>query len=216
MFPSDTFTFLKELASNNNRDWFNVNKKRFESNVQGAALAFVRAMAPRLKKISPHLIADDRKVGGSLMRIYRDVRFAKDKSPYNTHIALRFMGQGSAPGCYLAIGADEVTLGSGVWQPDKEPLLKIRNAIAADGKGWLKAFNVRGWEPGGESLSRPPQGFDKDHPQVDELKRKDFVLFRTLKPSSATKPDFAEAVAADYADTKPLLKFLAGALGEKF
>lgn len=214
MFPKDTLKFLAELETNNDRDWFKANKKRFDESVQAPALEFVRAMAPRLKKISKELTADDRKVGGSLMRIYRDVRFSKDKTPYNTHIALRFVA-GDGLGCYLGIEAGTVTLGSGVWHPEKEGLLKIRKAIARDGRAWSKVFNVRGWEPGGEALSRPPKGFEKDHPQVEELKRKDFVLFKKLKPAAVTKADFADAVAKEYANTKPMLQFLAKAMGVK-
>ena len=216
MFPNDTLKFLKELASNNNKPWFDANKKRFQDNVQAPALEFVRAMAPRLKKISPHIVADDAKSGGSMMRIYRDVRFAKDKSPYNTHIAFRFHTESGGCGFYMAIEQESLMLGSGTWQPDKEPLQAIRNAIAADCKGWNAAFTVKGWSPGGESLARPPQGFDKEHPCVEHLKRKDFVLFRKLPLSAVTKADLADTVAADFAGTKPLLKFLAGALGEKF
>jgi uncharacterized protein (TIGR02453 family) len=216
MFPKDTLKFLNELAKNNNKAWFDTNKKRFQDNVQAPALEFVREMAPRLKKISPHLVADDRKSGGSMMRIYRDVRFSKDKSPYNTHVAFRFHTEGAGCGFYMGIEADTVTLGSGAWQPDKDPLLAIRNAIAADCKGFSAAFSVNGWSPGGESLARPPQGFDKEHPCVEHLKRKDFVLFRNLPTSTLTKADVADKVASEFADTKALVKFLAKALGEKF
>ena len=216
MFPKDTLKFLKELEANNDRDWFKANKKRFDENVQAPALEFVRTMGPKLKKISKELVADDRKVGGSMMRIYRDVRFSKDKTPYNTHLGFRFMTDCGGPGCYLGIEADTLTLGSGVWHPEKDALLGIREAIAKDGKAWLKAFNVKGWEPGGEALSRPPKGFDKEHPQIEEIKRKDFVLFKKLKPSAATKADFADVIMNHYTDTKPALKFLAKALGQKF
>jgi uncharacterized protein (TIGR02453 family) len=173
-------------------------------------------MAPRLKKISPHLVADDRKSGGSMMRIYRDVRFSKDKSPYNTHVAFRFHTEGAGCGFYMGIEAENVTLGSGAWQPDKDPLLAIRKAIAADCKGFTAGFSAKGWSPGGETLARPPQGFDKEHPCVDHLKRKDFVLFRTLPTSVLARADLADKVAAEFADTKPLLKFLAKALSERF
>lgn len=215
MFPKDALRFLAELEPNNNREWFKANKKRFEQSLQAPALEFVRAMAPRLRKISNFLIADDSKVGGSLMRIYRDVRFSKDKTPYNTHIAFRFVA-GAGLGCYLGIEAAGITLGSGVWHPDREPLLKIREAIAANGNEWLKIRTAKGWEPGGEQLSRPPQGFDKGHPQIDEIKRKDFVLFAKLKPTSATTPDFADTVAKEYVRTKPMLRFLANALQVSF
>ena len=216
MFPKDTLKFLKELEANNNRDWFKANKKRFDASVQGPALEFVRTMAPRLQKLSKELVADDSKVGGSLMRIYRDVRFSKDKTPYNTHIAFRFMTGPSGVGYYMGVEANEITLGAGVWQPGKDALLKIRKAIAANGPAWLKAFKNKGWEPGGESLSRPPQGFDKEHPEVNELKRKDFVLFKKLKPAEASKPGFADAITKNYAAAKPAMVFLANALKVKF
>lgn len=216
MFPKDTLQFLSELAGNNNKPWFEANKKRFQDDVQAPALEFVRTMAPRLKKISPHLVADDRKSGGSMMRIYRDVRFSKDKSPYNTHVALRFNTEDGGCGFYISVQAGSLMLGSGAWQPEREPLLAIRNAIVADCKGFSAAFSVKNWVPGGEALARPPQGFDKEHPCVEHLKRKDFVLFRNLPASSITKTDFADTVAEEFAATKSLLKFLAKALGEKF
>lgn len=213
MFERDLFKFLEELARNNDRDWFNANKSRFEASVQQPALGFVRAMAPHLKKVSSRLVADDRKQGGSLMRIYRDVRFSKDKRPYNDHIAIRFLHERPGGlGYYVGIASAEVTLGAGVWQPDKDPLAKIRKAIVADCKGWRKAFDVKGWEPGGEALKRPPQGFDGEHPCIEDIKRKDFVLFAKLKPAAALKADFADAVATEYARTKPLMQFIAGAL----
>ena len=89
-FDADLVQFLKDLDANNNREWFNANKARFEASVQGPLLDLIEALAPRLAKISPHIIADPRKVGGSLMRIYRDTRFSKDKSPYKTYMAAQF------------------------------------------------------------------------------------------------------------------------------
>jgi uncharacterized protein (TIGR02453 family) len=212
MFSKDLLKFLDELHANNNRDWFNANKGRYESVYLEPALDFVRLMAPRLKKITKHLDADDRKSGGSLMRIYRDVRFAKDKSPYNEYVALRFMHGKGEFGYYVGIDTKEVMLGAGVWRPEKGPLEKIRKAIASDCKGWRAAVKAKGWEPGGEALSRPPKGFDKDHPCIEDIKRKDFVLFHKLMREACTRKDFADVVAKQYAATKPLMKFIAGAL----
>ncbi|MBK8207398.1 MAG: TIGR02453 family protein [Planctomycetes bacterium] len=213
MFDPDLLKFMGELKRNNNRDWFNTNKKRFEASVQAPALAFIRAMAPRLKKVSKSLNADDSKSGGSLFRIYRDVRFAKDKRPYQDYVAMRFLHDKPAgPGCYIAITAADVTLGAGVWQPDKGPLESIRKAIAAGPRAWAKAKAATGWELGGETLARPPKGFDKDNPAIDDIKRKDFVLFKKLKPQTILDKDFDAKVAAEYATAKPFLKFLAEAL----
>jgi uncharacterized protein (TIGR02453 family) len=213
MFTDELHRFLRELAKNNNRDWFTANKQRYEEHLLAPALELVRAMAPRLARLSKHLVADDSKVGGSMMRIYRDVRFGKDKRPYNEHVHFRFVHEKPGGlGYYLGIDINEVTLGAGVWRPDKGPIDKIRKAIAAGCATWQRAFNVKGWEPGGDTLARPPQGFDKDHPCITDIKRKDFVLFRKLKAGEAAQKGFADKIAAEYADTKPLIKFLADAL----
>jgi uncharacterized protein (TIGR02453 family) len=217
MFSNDLLKFFAELERNNNREWFTANKARYEDSVLAPALEFVRSMAPRLARISKHLVADDRKSGGSMMRIYRDVRFSKDKTPYNAHIAFRFMhAKPGGLGYYLGIDPKEVMLGAGVWRPDKGPLERIRKAIAGDCKLWKKAMSAKGWEPGGESLSRPPRGFDKEHPCIDDIRRKDFVLFRKLAPPAVTKKDFADEVVAGYVTAKPQVAFLARALGLPF
>jgi len=88
--PTDDYDFFAELKRNNNREWFNDNKERFRESVQEPLAAFVQAMAPRLKRISKSLVADPRLNGDSVFRIYRDVRFSNDKSPYKTHGAVQF------------------------------------------------------------------------------------------------------------------------------
>ncbi|MEW6514797.1 MAG: TIGR02453 family protein [Pseudomonadota bacterium] len=85
MFTKPTFAFLDELAAHNRRDWFEANKARYEALVREPALKFIAAMAPELARFAPHFRADPRKLGGSLMRVYRDTRFARDKTPYKTN-----------------------------------------------------------------------------------------------------------------------------------
>ena len=94
-FPKQTIKFLRELARNNNRDWFQSNKARYEQQVIAPAFEFITAFAPRLKKISPNFLAIPKKSGGSLGRIHRDMRFSKDKQPYNTHVAIHFRHEAS-------------------------------------------------------------------------------------------------------------------------
>ena len=89
-FRPSTFKFLRELAANNNRDWFQAHKPRYESEVLEPALGFVQAMAPRLERISAHFMAVPKRTGGSLMRVYRDTRFAHDKTPYKINIGIQF------------------------------------------------------------------------------------------------------------------------------
>ncbi|MDH3422381.1 MAG: TIGR02453 family protein, partial [Gemmatimonadota bacterium] len=125
-FTEDTYRFLKDLKKNNDRDWFDANKKRYEEHLKDPALRIIAAFAPELKKISPHFMATPR----SLFRIYRDVRFAKDKSPYKTHIGLHFRHDRSkdahAPGFYLHVEPKQAFIGVGIWHPDGPALRSIR------------------------------------------------------------------------------------------
>src|ERR1051325_7956607 len=89
-FGPELFSFLGDLRANNNREWFAANKQRYEEQLLEPALAFIEAFAPRLEKISPHFRADPSPSGGSLFRIYRDTRFAKDKTPYKTNLGIHF------------------------------------------------------------------------------------------------------------------------------
>ena len=223
--PADYFRFFKELSDNNNREWFNDNKPRFRTSVQEPLAAFVEAMAPRLKKVSRHFVADPRLNGGSVFRIYKDVRFSKDKTPYKTHGAVQFrhaLGKDAhAPGFYVHLAPDEIFYGGGIWHPPSPQLLKIREAIrdksgpwtkATTASGFLKRFNgVRG-----DQLSRPPRGFDKDDPMIEDIKRKSFFAMAEGKPAQTKKPGFCDDVEAAMRDAKPMMKYLCDALGAPF
>ncbi len=219
-FPSDTISFLTDLMNNNNREWFADNKPRYEAVVLEPSLAFIEAMQAPLKKISPHFLAVPKKVGGSLMRIYKDTRFSKDKTPYKTNIGIQFRHEfGSdihAPGLYFHVAPDECFLGCGMWRPDKEPLATIRQAISEDPTRWKKVIQSKSfcdmWTLGGESLKRPPAGFDPDHPFIEDLKRKDYIAGAPLTMSEITSPKLVELVASRFKLGKPLLQFLCQAL----
>lgn len=216
-----TIDFLEELESHNNRDWFQEHKARYEEVAQAPFLAFIEALAQPMTKVSKHISVDPKKSGGSMMRIYRDTRFAKDKSPYNTHLSAQFRHavgkEVAAPGFFLRIAPDAVTLGSGIWQPDTATVGKIRAAIDARQAAWKKvvtdaAFVDAFGQLAGESLKRPPRGFDAEHPWIEDLKRKDFVAFAELKPAAIGKQDFVEETIRHYKASKPLMKFICTAL----
>lgn len=220
----DLIPFLKDLGRNNNRDWFNKHKDRFDE-VQGSVLEFLTELAPRLARVSRHIAVVPKKSGGSLMRIYRDTRFGKDKSPYNTHVSAQLRHvRGKdihAPGFYLRVEPGGVTLGAGIWQPEGAAITKIRKAIDRHPARWKKARDDRKFkqlygELRGESLKRPPRGFDAEHPCIDDLKRKDFVAFRELNAGACTRKDFLDKVVDTYAASSPLMKFLCDALGLKY
>ncbi|MFC1889346.1 DUF2461 domain-containing protein, partial [Thermodesulfobacteriota bacterium] len=167
-FTKETFAFLRELAANNNREWFRENKPRYVSQVRDPATLFIEDFGEHLKGISWHFVADPRPVGGSLFRIYRDTRFSRDKSPYKTHTGIQFRHvRGKdvhAPGFYLHLEPRNVFAGIGIWHPDSAALAGIRNAICDAPSAWKRVVNGKAFrkvfEMDGESLIRAPKGYD--------------------------------------------------------
>ena len=126
------------------RDWFQANKERYEEQVKDPALKFISDFGPRLRKISDNYTADPRPVGGSLFRIYRDVRFSKDKSPYKTAVGIQFRHKQCkdvhTPGFYLHLEPDSCFVGLGIWHPDSKSLARIRAFIADDPTRWKRTI----------------------------------------------------------------------------
>ena len=223
-FGPDLAAFLTELHSNNERGWFNANRDRYEGSVREPARAFIRSMAPALAAISPHFRADDRKTGGSLMRIHRDTRFSRDKTPYKTNVGIQFrhaLGRDvHAPGFYVHLEPGGAFLGAGVWRPDSAALSMIRSRIDEEPDAWRAvrdAAPFRGsWRLGGESLKTMPRGFARDHPLVEDLRRKDFIAIHELALDDALGARFPDRAAARLRDAKDLMKFLCEALDVPF
>lgn len=223
--PADYFRFFKELSANNNREWFEDNKPRFRESVQAPLVAFVEAMAPRLKKVSKYFVADPRLNGGSIFRIYKDVRFSRDKTPYKTHGGVQFRHargkDAHAPGFYVHMGPGEVFFGGGIWMPPSDVLLKIRSAIRDDGAAWKKAstgaaFKKRFGEVRGDQLTRPPRGFDGEGANIEDIRRKSFFAMEQGTEKLAKSAEFPDAVADAMKEATPLMKFLCKATGAPF
>lgn len=222
-FHPRLFQFLAELDEHNDRNWFSQHRERYERDVREPALAFIRAMAPALAKISKEMVASDKKVGGSLMRVHRDVRFSRDKSPYKTNVGIQFRHVAGkdvhAPGLYVHLALDSCFLGSGLWHPEREALAGIRRAIDERPEVWKKLWRGKGlaqWSLGGEALKRPPRGFDPEHPLIDELKRKDFIAISEIGHDDVLDPGFPRFVATRFRATRPFLAFLTQAVGLAF
>ncbi len=220
MFTRETLTFLADLARNNRRDWFNENKQRYEDEVRGPALDFIRLMDERLEEISPHFRAVAKKVGGSLMRPYRDTRFSRDKTPYKLNIGIQFrheLGKDvHAPGFYVHIEPDACFLGAGIWRPDGRTLGRIRDAIVEQPGQWLDA---RDYPPftatyalGGESLKTWPRGYDKNHPLIADLRRKDFIAISRFDQDIITEAGFLDYTMTGFGKAVPYMAFLCRAL----
>jgi uncharacterized protein (TIGR02453 family) len=216
-FTPELFTFLTDLRTHNDREWFAANKERYEQHVLEPALAFIEDVGYRLQGVSPHFRADPRRSGGSLFRIYRDTRFSKDKTPYKTNTGMYFRHERgketSAPGYYLHLAPGEVFGGGGIWHPDPKALTKIREAIVRDPDGWRRATALGdGLELGGDALKRVPTGFDKDHPHAEDLKRKDYFAWVRLSEDEAIGPGFLDRYTRVCESAAPLMRFLCDAL----
>lgn len=224
-FPEDLFRFLEDLAVNNNREWFNANKPRYEQSVVEPVIEFISVMGERLEGISENFVADTRRNGGSMFRIYRDTRFSRDKSPYKENVGCHFRhiaGKNAhAPGFYLHLQPGNVFTGAGIWLPPGPVLDNIRTAIVENPDGWKKLVNSkkllkRFGEIQGERLKRSPRGYDPDHPLVDDLKLKSFFIKQAMSDLSARSPKFIDEVTQTYTDSMPLMKFLTNAVGLSF
>ena len=224
LFTADLFRFLADLRRHNDRAWFAKNKDRYLDSVHEPALEFVRSFAPYLAKISPHFVADDRPVGGSLFRIYRDVRFSKDKSPYKTHVGIDFRHRSGrdvhAPSFYLHLQPGEAFMAAGVWHPDRATLERLREAIVDKPARWLGVVEDEGFRSrfnrSGDSLKRAPAGFDPDDPLIDDLKRKDHVCDTMLDERTVTSEGFLPIFAGHCEAAAGYVKFLCDAIGLAF
>lgn len=226
-FSSATFDFLRQLTAHNEKAWFDANKSRYEQHVKAPALAFIAAAAPRLSKISQEIAADPRPVGGSLMRVYRDIRFSKDKTPYKTNIGISFghrqRREQAAPGYYLHLAIDREWGnfgGGGIHMADTATLRAIRDAIVEDSAAWKKAAHNAKLEArhrfGEDALKRPPAGYPVDHPFADDLKRKGFFVSVRYTQAEVIASDFLDRYIENCKLEAPMLAFLANAVGARW
>jgi uncharacterized protein (TIGR02453 family) len=213
-FGPELFRFLGDLKANNDRDWFNANKDRYEEHVRGPALDFVADFAPHLEQVSPHFVADPRPSGGSLFRIHRDTRFSKDKSPYKPYVGIQFRHERAkdahTPGFYLHLQPRSVFAGVGIWHPDTPTLARIREAIVEDPTAWKRATSSLRLV--GDSLKRAPAGFDPEHPLIGDLRRKDYIASVELTQGDVCSRGFLERFARTCEEASPLVRFVCGAL----
>lgn len=220
MFSKATFDFLDELAANNNKTWFEANKPRYEALVREPAFDFIEAMAGPLKTFAPNFRAEPKKVGGSLMRVFRDTRFSRDKTPYKTNIGIQFrhtLGKDiHAPGFYVHIATDECFFAVGCWHPEADALGNIRDLVAQKPEQWFAARNdkkfIAQWELWGDRLTRPPRGYDIKHPAIEDIKRKDFVAIAPLTIKEVTGTGLVKLTGKRFAETVPFMQFLCQAL----
>ncbi|MCT8980460.1 DUF2461 domain-containing protein [Shewanella algae] len=218
-FSEQGFAFLTRLENNNDRAWFKQHQDEYETLLRGPALTFIEQMQQPIQALSPRLTAVAKKVGGSLMRPQRDTRFGHDKSPYKLNVGIQFRHfQGKdvhAPGLYLHLANDGCFIAAGIWRPESKVLGAIRQCIDDNPRAYSKALEElqrQGFTMDGDSLVRPPKGFDKSHPLINELKRKDFVALKMLTKEQVCRSDFVDFCASEFQHTQALMRYLCFAL----
>src|ERR1051326_763965 len=180
-------------------------------------LQFIADFAPRLRTISRAYVADPRRTGGSMFRIYRDTRFSHDKSPFKTWMAARFPHEArrkveGVPGFYLHLDPKECYGGGGVYHLDTPVLTRIRRRIVDAPREWAAVLKT-GLEIEGDTLTRPPAGFDPTHKYVEDLKRKDLYTMTEFTPAQAMEHDFLDRQVESCERAAPLMELLTRALG---
>lgn len=213
---ASNFKFLEDLAKNNNRDWFTENKKRYQKEHE-EIIEFADAL---LAKMNEHDLIETPTGKKSLFRIYRDVRFSKDKSPYKTHWSGGFTRatKQRRGGYYFHIQRDgQSFIGGGFWNPNKEDLQRIREEIATDASEiraiiadptFVSTFKTLD----GEQLKTAPKGFDKEHPDIDLLRYKQFIFGRNFSDEEVLRPDFLEVVNQTFIAMRPFFDYMSDVL----
>jgi uncharacterized protein (TIGR02453 family) len=208
---NSNFKFLKKLAANNDRDWFNTNKEEYIKQ-HNNTIEFAEALLDLMNSHDNIETATGKK---SLFRIYRDVRFSKDKSPYKTHWAGGFKRATKQlrGGYYFHIEPGNTMVGGGFWAPNKEDLQRIREDIAADASELRKVLNSKSFKDNfgtldGEQLKTCPKGFDKEHPDIDLLRYKQFIISKRFTDKEALSPDFVQKVNDTFKKMRPFFDYM--------
>ena len=222
-FRPEAIQFLVDLAENNNREWFQPRKADYERLLKQPLEALIVALDERFRARGIPLGADPAR---SPFRIYRDVRFSKDKSPYKTHVAASFpwvedsqwsgshSEEGGNPGGYFHMGPGEVYVGGGMWHPPTTKLAAFRKAVADDPAAVRQILDApqfvrRFGAISGEKLKRPPTGYPADHPEAELLKHKDITFGQRLADEDVLSPRLPDVVADAFETAVPVMRFLA-------
>jgi uncharacterized protein (TIGR02453 family) len=213
-FPPEMVQFFRSLKRNNRREWFQPRKHLFEQHVKAPMLELIAAINAEMEKFAPEYVTEPK---NAIFRIYRDTRFSADKTPYKTHVAASFSRRGGerlgTGGFYFSLSPEAIEVSAGIWHPEREVMLTVRNHIAetheelsrilADKKSRKLAGELKG-----DALSRSPKGFDPAHPAAGFIKMKDWVLDVSLDASLATTPVLYREIVERFRAMTPLVGYL--------
>jgi len=224
-FNSASLAFLRDLALHNDKTWFNAHKADYEQHIRAPFLRLITDLQPDLAQISPHFRADPRTVGGSLFRIYRDCRFSHNKSPYKTWQGARLFHyrhkQMPTPSFYIHLAPGASFVGGGIWHPESPTQRRIRQFIFDNPGHWQTAVHTPAMKrryqfESSEKLIRPPQGFPADFAFIDDLKQRNWVLWRPLTDTIMTGKRLRQTLSRDFVQLAPFMDYLCAALELEF
>jgi uncharacterized protein (TIGR02453 family) len=213
MFSHKTLAFFRRLSTHNDRAWFHAHRDEYERDVRGPMIAIVERLAADFTSFAPELVADPKV---SLFRPWRDTRFTEDKRPLKTNIAAVFphraLGRMNGAGLYFEVATSWVWIGGGIYAPDSAQLHAIREHIAANLPGLESIVRAAPFRRlgglRGDTLSRVPRGFARDHPAARYLKHRQFLGFRQEPAAFAARPDFYRQLVATMRALVPFVRFL--------
>lgn len=224
-FSDRSFRFLRALARNNERTWFQAHKADYEAHVRGPFVQLLTDLQPALAQVSEHFRADPRPVGGSLFRLHRDTRFANDKAPYKRWQGARlFHARGrqvAAPSFYIHLEPGECFVGAGLWHPEPPTQRLVRQFIFENPGSWRQAAHAPAFRrrfdfEASEKLVRPPRGFPPDFEFIEDLKHRNFVATRVLDDDAMTGPRLRQTIEKDLQGLAPFVDYLCAALDLEF
>jgi uncharacterized protein (TIGR02453 family) len=213
-FSEAALKFLRGLKRHNDRVWFDERKPVYEKELKAPMLALITEVNEAMLKFAPDHVRPPQKV---MMRIYRDIRFAKDKRPYKTHVSAWWAREGlqktSGGGFYFDVGATEVTVAAGVYMPEREQLLAIRRYLAehhTEFRAVMAGKKLRSLmrEGDGMRLTRPPKGFSAEDPAIDLLMCRQWGVSATLPVERATLPTLGKDIVERFKAAAPMIAML--------
>jgi uncharacterized protein (TIGR02453 family) len=211
LISQETIKFLSELRENNNRPWFEANKKRYD-HVQTEAKAFLKNLELEMNKV-------DQIEKSKLFRIYRDVRFSHDKTPYKTYLSMSMNRQKPylRGGYYLQITPDQSFMACGFWDPSPSDIQLVRQNIDMDPERFKKAINApsvkKVWGAmEGDAVKTTPKGFDKDSPNIELLRYKQYIFSKSFSIEEVTSENFCKEIINGYQAIRPFFDYMSDIL----
>jgi uncharacterized protein (TIGR02453 family) len=214
-FPKEGMAFLRGLKKNNDREWFTPRKATFDASVKQPMIELVAAIHREMLRFAPQYVGEPAKC---VYRIYRDTRFSKDKTPYKTYASALLLRNGfdkytGSAAIYFAVSPENIEVAGGIYTPDRDVLLTVRQHIAENHRKFRTTFETAKvrkllGELQGESMSRMPKGFDPEHPAAELIRRKHYLLDTQLDPKVATTPELFTEIVKRIEAMMPFVEFL--------